>query len=203
MALPATYDEAIEAEVKRFARMALDWFHNLEGNPWSADPILSAEAGHAWLRDLLPRLLGTAFGRMGVIELAKNGYAEAADVLKHFVIELRSNCHELPVELEAYEMEVRARSSDRWPKRPGPNKLDTIVRDLCLMIVVAAVLDRYPHLKATQTSPRNLSACAVVAEAMFGKQWRGRAYNTIKQIWRRRQGAAPTVPGWSHSWFDA
>src|SRR6516162_3582536 len=116
MPLPATYDQAIEDEAIRFAKLALAWL-NAQGNPWSPDPLLSAEAGHAWLRDLLPRLLDTVIGRMGVIELAKNGYAEAADALRNFALAMRSNRCELPVEVEAYEMEVRARGSDRWPKR--------------------------------------------------------------------------------------
>jgi hypothetical protein len=200
--LPTTYEEAIEQEVVRFAKSAIDYI-NAKPNPWTSQPVTSSEAGHAWLRDLLPRLMGTAIGRMGVITLAKSGYVEAAEFLREVAIECQSRHCELPAELKTYEMEVRLRRGDNWPKRSGPNKLDFIMRDIFLAVVVAAVLDRFPNLKEMQSSPRSLSACSAVAEAMFGRQERirGRAYSTVKKIWLHYRNAVPTRPGMANRWF--
>ena len=195
-ALPS-YDEAVAAEALRYAKAELQKYYSLDGNPWSNDPLMSAAAGHAFMKDLVENLLlmNTVELRMMVIELAKQGVEEAADALRHLVLELRSKYCELPLELEAYEQEVRWRSSDRWPKKSGPSKVDNMMRDLVYALVVAGVCDRF-GLAPTQSSARSASGCRIVAQAAFSIHG-GRAYETVKRIWKRFGASMPTVPGWA------
>jgi hypothetical protein len=203
MPLPATYDAAVIAQAVPFARAHLEQFYSVRENPWSSDPLVSPGTGHAFFRHLLSHnanvLMQTVELRMMIIALAKIGWAEAADVLRHVALEMRSRRQELPVELENYEMEVRARGNDRWSKPPGPNRLDNLARDLVVAQVVSAVCDRFKVLP-TQQSGRTISACAIVATAMSGHENRrhGRvSYKAVEKIWRRYGNAMPTVPGWT------
>jgi hypothetical protein len=203
MNLPATYGQAIKPAALRFAQR---WFErlNTSGNPWSDAPAMSAATSHAWFADVIRNMLlaNTVLYRMWVVAMAKAGVDEAASALRHLVLELRSKRCELPVELEAYEMEVRVRGDDHWPKKPGPSRVDNVMRDLHTAMAVAAVADRF-GLTPTQQSVYSVSACAVVAEAMFGATSGGRAYKTVEKIWRRYGAAVPTVPGWSLNWWPA
>jgi hypothetical protein len=198
MPLPATYGQAVEHEAIHFARGHLDCYYGACGNPWgTSDPLVSAGAGHAWFRSIIPLLLGTPIGRCGLIELAQRGWVEAADALRRLEIELRSQGRDLPKEIEGFSIQVRARGSDRWPKQPGPNKLNNLMRDLIVALTVAAVVDRF-RLLPTQQSSRTISACSVVAKAMSGANRHGRVKaKAVEKIWQRYGNAMPTVPGWA------
>ena len=200
MPLPATYELAVEPAAIRFARKHLDQYYGIRDNPWgTSDPLISAGAGHAFFRRLLsPDVwLQSVELRMAVVALAKQGWDEAADTLRHVALEFRSQDQKLPTELENYEIEVRLRGNDRWPKERGPKGLDNMMRDLVRVLTVAALFDRF-GLLPTGRSVRTVSGCTVVAKAESGPHYRVKP-KTVERAWQR-YGAAimPTVPGWAH-----
>jgi hypothetical protein len=105
---------------------------------------------------------------------------------------MRSRHQDLPVEIEDYSIAVRRRRSNKWPKVRGQKWLDNLGRNFAITLTIAAVLDRFPGLRPTQSSSREISACQIVAEVM------DRSYDAVVKVWKEFSGMAPTIPGWSY-----
>ena len=105
---------------------------------------------------------------------------------------MRSCRQELPFDLENYSMEVLHGGMGHQP--PGPKRKNKILRNICIAITVAAVVDRF-GLTPTASSPYRRSACAIVAEALAALL-RGMGVKAVEKIWQAYGNAMPTVPGW-------
>jgi hypothetical protein len=141
--------------------------------------------------------------RMYIIEAAKAGEPDAIEVLRSLLLECKATRAEMPSDLIAYDMHVTAHG-ERPQQRPGPKKKSNILRDICIAMTVAALVDRYGRhgITATGTSPRRpLSACAIVVEALRLEAHLsvGVDFDAVKEIWRRYGHHMPTVSGWASS----
>jgi hypothetical protein len=190
--IPATYSHAVYPQALAFARS--EWEKNIcTKTPWSLTMGVKGagaeDFGRGALRQILPALLQTYDGRCKIIELAKAGYREADDFLADLEIELRSRHQALPVEIEEYSIAVRRRRSNKWPKVRGRKWLDNLGRNFAITLTIAAVLDRFPGLRPTQSSAREILACQIVAEVI------DRSYDAVVKVWKEFSGIAPTIPG--------
>jgi len=193
--LPAT---AAEAEALTFAR---EWLVRAQeaGNPWSAHSPFAPEAGRAVTRHLMRcSALLHPINRLQIIAMARASDADADAVLRQLMIEMQSRAEPLPTELAAYNMELL--HGGLHPP-PGPKRKDKILRDLCIAMTVAAVVDRFGFYTTRNTASRGRpsarrSACAIVAEAL-GSVEISMGEKAVEAIWFRLANAMPTVPGWA------
>jgi len=195
-----TYTDAVQAEALAFARQKIAGFAR-GTNPWSADPAMSADGSEAMFRHMVQQALQFTPTRMHIIEAAKAGDADAIEVLKAVLLDAKSKrcVDDLPTELIDYDMHVTAQS-ERRHQRSGPKKKSYILRDICIAMTVAALVDRYGHhgITATGTSPRRpRSFCAIVAEALRLEAGLIVEYDAVKAIWKRYGHNMPTVSGWA------
>jgi hypothetical protein len=187
-----TYADAVQAEALAFARQKIAGF--AQGtNPWSADPAMSAEGSEAMFRDIVQQALQFTPTRMHIIEAAKLGDADAIEMLRALLLECKATRTDMPSDLIAYDMHVTLHG-ERRHQRPGRKKKSYLLRDLCINMTVAAVVDRY-RLDPTGRSPRHKSACTIVAEALDAAHMRI-GYEAVKEIWRRY---GRNVSGWTDS----
>jgi hypothetical protein len=162
-----------------------------------ADPLLnelmSPGAGSEWVRHLMRRLaVDSLDGRLSVVAAAREGDPDAIVVVGEMIQALLSARVAMPAELAAYALDRDAGLLHR-PRQRGPNVRDRGTRDWLIMLIVAALVDRF---ELPATGPR--SACGIVSEAYILLSRKG-----VEKVWLRygRIGA-PTVPGWSQSLFD-
>lgn len=178
------------------------------GNPWSADPALSAKASEALVGDLaqtasqmtVQLASQSALARMQIVAAAKAGDPDAIAVLRTLLLECKSKRIEMPTELLEFDMWLTAHGAHHHRHRPGPKKKNYLLRDLCIAMTVAAVVDRYGHhgITATGRSPRRpRSACAIVAEALRLEAHLNIDYDAVKTIWSHYGQAMRTVAGWA------
>jgi hypothetical protein len=183
--LPVTFDDDAAMQFARGEIVRL----KQPGSPWdeSGAPLLSAESNSALMRRLFGHALHTAAGRFGVIELARTGNTDAQEVLRRTISEIDSRGLTMPDELKTYRNEVFA--GTRYSKNTGRKKQDNIVRDLCIMLVVADLRKLF-GIKPTLRSRRRRSGCAIVAEALDeAKMQRGE--EAVRSIWKRYKHIAP------------
>jgi hypothetical protein len=193
--LPAT---AVEAEALTFAR---EWLVRIQeaGSPWSEHSPFTAEAGRAVVRHLMRcGALLHSINRLQIIAMARAGDADADAVLRQLLIEMQSRGDPLPTELAAYNMELL--HGGLHPP-PGPKRKDKTLRDLCIAMTVAAVVDRFGLTPTRNTASRGRpsarrSACAIVAEAL-GFVGISTGEKAVEAIWTRLANVMPTVPGWA------
>ena len=124
---------------------------------------------------------------MHIIEAAKGGDADAIKILRALLLECKATRTDMPSDLIEYDMHVTA-YGEPHRHRPGRKKRSYLLRDLCINMTVAAVVDRY-RLDPTGRSPRHKSACAIVAEAV------GMDYEAVRKIWQRY---GRNVAGWAN-----
>ena len=202
MTLPATWQEAQEAEACRFAREKIAHFK--EGNPFSEHSALSDDASRAFFRNVLKIGLSTAINRMQIVAAAKAGDPDSVDILRHVLIEAKSRRTELPTEIAEYDIWLTVHGEQR---RRRSIKRDYVMRDICIALVVAGVVDKF-KIPPTGSSARHRSACAIVGEALLEADvTKGcktvhlrRSYETVKKVWGRYQHVMPTIAGWASSW---
>jgi hypothetical protein len=131
---------------------------------------------------------------MSVILLARTGDADAIAVLRDVIMEMRSRRVPLPLELENFELERLHGAMGHAP--PGSKRKNKVLRDLCIVMIVAEVADRF-GLELTGRSARHRSACSIVAEAL-GEAGINMAPKRVEAICERYSGVMPTAaPGWS------
>jgi hypothetical protein len=153
----------IEAEALTFARQEIAHWH-ASGTRWSPASPLSEEASRAFVRSQMRHAAQlSAYTRMQVILLAREGDEDARAVLRDLILESRARRQELPTDLENYEMELVHGGMGHQP--PGPKRKNKMLRNITIAATVAAVADRY-GLTPTASSPHRQSACAIVAEAL-------------------------------------
>ena len=195
-----TYADAVQVEALAFARKKIAGF--AEGtNPWSAYPAMSAEGSEAMFRDIVQQALQFTPTRMHIIEAAKLGDADAIEMLRALLLECKATRTDMPSDLIAYDMHVTL-LGERRHQRSGPKKQSYILRDICIAMTVAALVDRYGHhgITVTGTSPRRpRSFCAIVAEALRLEAGLIIEYDAVKTIWKRYGHNMPTVAGWGSS----
>jgi hypothetical protein len=196
--LPVASRALMEAEALAFAR---EWIARFSqgGNPWSSDPSMSAEASRAFTRHMMQLGLQSAVNRMMVIAWAKAGDADAVDVLRTLLLEYKSRrlVDEMPSELIEYDMWITNRHGG-LQRLPARKKKDKIMRNVCIGMTVAALVDHFGHLGLEHTgrSPRRHSACSIVAEALEEARMQ-LGYKAVERIWDDYSRNAPTVPGWA------
>jgi hypothetical protein len=204
MTLPVTYTEAVEGEALRFARDKIAEFK--KSNPFSEHSALSGDASRMFFRHMLQIGLGNAVNRMQIVAAAKAGDPDAVDLLRSVLIEAKSRRTELSTELQEYDMWLTTHGAH--PRRRS-EKRGYVMRDICIALTVAGIVDKFPELPPTGRSPRHRSACAIVGEALIeADAAKGgskvvhmrRAYETIKTVWGRYKHVMPTVPGWASTW---
>ena len=100
----------------------------------------------------------------------------------------------MPLELREYDLWL-TKHGERRRQRSGRKKKSYILRDLCIAMTVAAVIDRC-GLDPTGRSPRRRSACSIVAEALAAAHM-AVGYEAVKKIWERYRQAMPIVRGWA------
>jgi hypothetical protein len=184
----------LEAEALAFARQEIAHW-DASGTPWSPASPLSEEASRAFVRSqMLHAALLSTFTRMRIVLLAREGDEDARMVLRDLILEMRSRRQELPVDLENYSMEVL--HGGMGHQRPGPKRKNKMLRNICIAMTVAAVVDRFPGLDPTGNSRHRRSACAIVAEALT-EAGRGMGQKAVEEVWRSYGAAMPTAPGWA------
>jgi|RhiMethySRZTD1v2_1073278.scaffolds.fasta_scaffold361195_2 hypothetical protein len=182
-----TYADAVQAEALVFAsEMIARYAHGT--NPWSEHPAMSPDASHAVFRHILQLALQYTPTRMDIIARAKAGDLDAIEMLRALLLECKAKRLDMPSDLIEYDMHV-TRQGQPHHSRPGRKKKSYLLRDLCINMTVAAVVDRY-MLDPTGRSPRHKSACAIVAEAL------GMDYDAVRKIW---QHYGRNVAGWANS----
>lgn len=187
--LPAVIDELVQLARQRFEEFLRS------ANPYSVDLPLSKEAGVAFMRHMFWQMTDSVRGRMMLITLARNGDVDAIGVLRELRIQYKSSGRTMPLEVANYDLDCTVHGGDPH-LAPRPKKQHKIMRDVCIMLVVAELIDRYPELPATRRSPRHRSACSITAEALM-LLGRGMGEKAVERIWIRLTGARPTIPGWS------
>jgi hypothetical protein len=190
--------KTLEAEALTYARSIICHFRDSD-NPWSEHSLLSAEAGTAFTRRMIwSSLLHTAKTRLHVLRLAREGDRDAQEMIGTLLLELDSRNVDAPAELRAYRMEL-LEAGRPPPLRRGQKKQSNLMRDICVCMAVAAVVDRFGLAPTTRAPDRLCSACGVVAQAMQEAQLT-RGYKAIEAVWLTYGHAMPTVPGWSAGW---
>jgi len=193
--LPTT---AVEAEALTFAR---EWVVRFQeaGNPWSEHSPFAAKAGRAVVWHLMRHAaLLHPINRLQIIAMARAGDTDAGSVLRQLMIEMHSRGEPLPTELAAYNMDLLHGGLHQLP---GPKRKDKTLRDLCIAMTVAAVVDRFGLNPTRNTASRGKpsarrSACAIVADAL-GSVHINMGEKAVETIWNRLAGAMPTVRGWA------
>jgi hypothetical protein len=191
-----TFSDAVQAEALALARQKIAGFAH-GTNQWSDHPAMSPDASHAVFRHILQLALQYTPLRMHIIEAAKGGDADAIKVLRALLLECKATRTDMPTDLIEYDMHVTAygephrqrRGRKKHRQQPGRKKRSYLLRDLCINMTVAAVVDRC-RLDPTGRSPRRKSACAIVAEAV------GMDYEAVRKIWQRY---GRNVAGWANS----
>lgn len=195
MTLPTT---AVEAKALTFAREWVVRFQEV-GNPWSEHSPFAAEGGRAVVRHLMRRAaLLHPINRLQIIAMARAGDVDADDVLRTLMIEMQSRGEPLSAELAAYNVDLL---HGGLHQPPGPKRKDKTLRDLCIAMTVAAVVDRFDLTPTRNTASRGKSsarrsACAIVADAL-GSVHINMGEKAVEAIWTRLANAMPTVPGWA------
>lgn len=184
--MPATTDDTAAMQFARSEIVRL----KQPGNPWdeSGASLLSVEANSVLMRRLFGHALHSADGRKGVVVLARTGNIGAQEVLRVAISESDSRELAMPMEFKEYRNEVFA--GIRYAKTTGPRKQDNIVRDLCIMLLVAD-LRRLFGIKPTTRSQRRRSGCAIVAEAL-GEAGKRKGEEAVRTIWKRYGHIAPS-----------
>jgi hypothetical protein len=200
MNLPAltTPRVVIETEARTFAREQHINKLNAGPNQWSPGSLLNPDAGQGFVRDMFRRIacLGDPRMRMWVIAAARAGDPDAIEALRWLLLEYKSRGIGLPRELDGYDMEVTAGNISPH-MRSGPKKKNKIVRNICIAMTVAAVVDRF-GIDPTGRSLHRKSACEIVAEALADARMSlGR--KAVEAIWATYGHAMPSVPGWASS----
>jgi hypothetical protein len=197
--LVPTPASALEIEALAYARRLIASMA-AGGSPWSLASPFSAEASGAFIRDWLRRgAMSFATTRLQIIALARSGEPESARVLREIILEAKSRGATLPVELEAYAMEL-VHGGVMGHQAAGPKGKNKLLRNIMITLVVAGVVDRF-GFDPTGRSPRRRSASSIVAEAL-GEVGINMSAKRVEIIWRDYWAAAPTKPGWTSDFRD-
>jgi hypothetical protein len=184
MALPA---KIVDPQVD-FARQQLVRYLTCMSNPWSDDPLMSGEAGQALARFTIKQFMSLSpIGLICVMRAARDGDQDCREVLRHLLVEYKSCGIPLPPELQGYDAELTAFGPG--DARRGTKRARQMLRDICIMIVVADVMKEF-GLPATGRSVRKRSACEVVSEAL-SRLGRPIGIRGVEKIWDRLRGAWP------------
>ena len=193
--VPASAASAVEIEALAFARRLIASMA-VGGTPWSPASPFSKHASAAFVRDFLRRgAMNFATTRLDIIAMARSGEPESAHVLRELILETKSRRQELPVELEAYAMEL-IHGGTVGHQEAGPKRKDKMLRNLMVAFVAAAVIDRF-GLDLAGRSSRRRSASQITAEALAAEVRINMSAKRVEDVCRDFWAAAPFAPGWA------
>jgi hypothetical protein len=165
------------------------------GSPWSSASLMSHDGSAAMVRDVLQLGVADVRARLLLLQLARAGDRNAADVLDQLMLEVQSAGRRMPTELEAYDMDRR--TFGRAAQGPGPKRATRLSRDLCIMLTFCAVADQFPEIprfKRPQGRKKSVSELVAMALQSAGV---GMGHKAVEAVANRYRGAWPTQPGWS------
>jgi hypothetical protein len=119
-------------------------------------------------------------------------------VLQRIILEYQTRGERMPLELEAYDMEVK--TFGPAPQRPARKKASRMARDLIIMIVTMGIVDRFglPRTKKSSSPRASASQIASMALDSVGIKM---GHKAVEKILDRYRGAWPDGPGWSSIFF--
>jgi len=203
--LPAI--RAVEAEAFQFACRWLEGFRDSD-SPWGSASLLDPEAGDDFWRDRLRAIVRwpCVTTRLQVLAVARRGDAIAIEVVNEFINQMRSLGVMLPIEFEAFSMDVHAGLI--VPQAPrGPLRRSRFIRNMLIATTVAAVMDKFGLSHTRRRKSRSgsgrpspwRSASAIVADAArkvtAGAIDLGEA--AVERIYENMAGGMPVRPGWA------
>jgi hypothetical protein len=175
MTLPATWNEAIEAEGLAFSR-------DLIKRQRVPGGIFHPDAEIIFGRRLMKEYaLQSAQGADEVVYLAENGSVEADAALQEIITELVDRNESLGVVFGAYEI----RSRRHLPRPSGPPKAGNFVRDIAITLLVSALVDRFNLRPNLRTAARGPTASSVAAAALTEAGIASLGPKGVEKIWRR------------------
>ena len=118
-------------------------------------------AARRWFVTWRKRVCSSRPSRMHIIEAAKAGDPDAIEVLRALLLECKAKRVDMPSDLIGYDMHVTAHG-ERRHQRPGPKKKSYILRDICIAMTVAALVDRYGQHGITATGDITTTASLVL-----------------------------------------
>src|SRR5262249_17746151 len=157
------------------------------------DSPLSHAAGHAFMRRMLRAMATFSIEtRMDVIAMARDGIEEAKDVLRNLLLELRSRRMEVPLELEAYEMEILHGEMGHRHRSQGEKEAKRKSRDIIIIITVEGIRKVF-RINPTGRSPRWRSGCDICAEAL-GVVGISMSAKNVERVWSKYGRNAAWLP---------
>jgi hypothetical protein len=187
----------VEQAALTFAREQFTSFQN-SSSPWSESSMLSPAAGHAWVQSVLKLGWHDVVNRLRLLMMARAGQRDAQAVLQRIILEYQTRGERMPLELEAYDMEVK--TFGPAPQRPARKKASRMARDLIIMIVTMGIVDRFglPRTKKSSSPRASASQIASMALDSVGIKM---GHKAVEKILDRYRGAWPDGPGWSSIFF--
>lgn len=128
---------------------------------------------------------------MSLTNMARMGEEESQTLLRDTIFELESRDEKLPTELKNYNMQILNGEIPTTPSWGGRRKKNTILRDICICMMVVVDCARF-GTKPTGHSARRRSACAIVAEALCAVGI-SLGYDDARKIWKRYRNSMPSA----------
>jgi hypothetical protein len=186
MTLPATFDEAIEAEAVAEARTII---RSVCGEKFTFAPGLTLsrfdKADSRRLgREFFKRLAASSVHRLrGVIECAEAGWTLAREALHELAEECEARDVKPPSRLRLYILGAADPRSRRRGRPPGA--YDLKLRDMTLVCIIAVISQRF-HFRATRNpaSKRSPCACSVVMQALKAERL-ALSEDSLETLWSR------------------
>lgn len=183
--LPATLDEA---EALTFARGWIASMREGELGDLGFAP-LHPQAGHALVRRLLQIGLENPRQALAILEAARAGWDAADDAIRDVILEHISQGEPVPPLLAEYHAAIVAGQVVAKPQ--GRKKSTNIVQDICIVVLIIELIERFPDLKPTRSQlesknrpVKKPSACSITATAMTEAGLHRGTEKAIQEIWR-------------------
>ncbi len=178
--LPATI---LEAEALAYARDAIARQREPGG-------IYGPDAEENYGRRFMKRwALFSTFACDEIVYFAEKGSVEADLALREIIAERTDRNEPLTAVLRAYN--IRLINPSRSPKTPGPTRAGNFMRDMGIVCLVTALIERFGLKPARNSASRRSgssrpSACSIAAQALseakLGMWFEEKA---VEHIWRR------------------
>jgi hypothetical protein len=155
--LPATWADAVEAEVLAYAR---DWIMAAckPGGIFHADA--EAEYGCPLMKVYA---LQHPFGADEIVYFAERGSVQADMALREIIAERTDRNEPLGAVLGAYNIRIL---NPTRPRRSGPPRAVNFVRDIGIAELVATLMRRFGLRASRNTASKAPSACSVAAQVL-------------------------------------
>ena len=186
MTLPATFEEAIEAQAVDEARAIIRSVRDEKFTPAPGltlsrfDKADSRRLGREFLKSLAA---ANVHRLRHVIECAQGGWRLAHEALYELAEEYEARDEKPPSRLRLYILDAAGPIRSRQRGRPRGGG-DLSLRDMTIVCVVAVVCQRF-NLKATHNpASKRPSGCRVVARALYAEHL-ALSESSIETLWAR------------------